>query len=664
METKKIIYILGIISLIVLNACDDELELSPISDITPENYFSNDAQLGAYAIDMYGVFPLGLDGIFGNDIHTDNNAYVEYNNRFVPGQWRVPQNSGAWSFENIYKCNYFFENVLPSWKAGEIEGTSVEHYIGEMYFFRAFVYFDKLQALGDFPIIKTTLPDQMDVLTEASQRAPRNEVARFILSDLDSAILLMNDISPDGNNNRVSKVCAQLLKSRVALYEGTWLKYFNGTPFVPNGPSWPGKDKGYNADYSYPSGGIEGEIDFFLTQSMDASKAVADAIALETNTMTEQNEISPEEFATATMENPYFSMFSDDNLSGYNEILLWRDYDLGQNVRHGAAIYGQKGNRGGGLTRGIVDSYLMKNGLPIYAPGSGYMGDDSISLVRENRDGRLWLFLKEPGQLNVLIESAQGTQSNPVEGYPPIMNQIPSEGYSTGYTSRKGVNYDAQHNVNGYSFFGVPVLRAAEAYLNYIEASYEKNNSLDNIAQQYWADIRNRAGVDPDFQKTIAATVMTEEAKNDWGAYSAGILIDETLYNIRRERRNELMDEGLRYMDLKRWKAMDQLIDDAYHIEGFKLWGPMQDWYDPSDLVYDAGDQSTVSDPERSMYLRPYERTPTSLAFDGYKWANAHYLEPIAIQHFLITSEGNNVATSPIYQNPFWPTEANAAPNQ
>jgi hypothetical protein len=132
---------------------------------------------------------------------------------------------GEWSFAPMYQCNYFLKNVLPRYKSGEIAGNKVniEHYIGEIYFMRAWNYFEKLQTLGDFPIIKTVLPDDRAALTAVSKRAPRNEVARFILSDLDSAILLMKDVAPDGKKNRLSKACAQLVKSRVALYEGTWL---------------------------------------------------------------------------------------------------------------------------------------------------------------------------------------------------------------------------------------------------------------------------------------------------------------------------------------------------------------------------------------------------------------------------------------------------------
>jgi hypothetical protein len=659
---NKIIWLLASL-LIVAGACNDELEREPLSAITPESFFTTDTQLGDYTIDLYSdVMRLGNYGIFARDGGTDNNAGVGSNVRFVPGQWLVPQNDGEWSFNTIFKSNYFFDQVLPKWKDGNITGPNTDHYIGEMYFIRAFAYFDKLQELGDFPIIRKTLPDQMEVLIDASKRAPRNEVARFILSDLDSAILLMNENSPDGKNVRLSKDVARLVKSRVALYEGTWLKYFKGTAFVPNGPGWPGKEKDYNANYNFPTGNIDAEIDFFLTEAMEEAKAVADAIPLQTNSMAEQGEYTYEEFASAIMENPYAAMYSDEDLSSFQEVLMWRDYDVALNIRHGIAQYGQFGNLAAGMTRGLVDAFLMKNGLPIYADGSGYQGDDYISDVRVNRDGRLWLFLKEPGQHNVVIPSSQGIQSNPIEGFPPIDNTIPSEGYSTGYTSRKGMNYDARHNINLFSYYGAPVFRATEAYLNYIEASYEKNGNLDATAQDYWREIRERAGVDTDFQKTIAATNMAIEAENDWGAYSAGNFVDPTLYNIRRERRIELFDEGFRMMDLKRWRAMDQMISTPFHIEGFKIWGPMQEWYSESQLTFNIGDRSSVSAPELSDYLRLYQKTPTDLAFDGYRWHMAHYLTPIAIQHFLITTENNDVSQSPIYQNPGWPTTANSGP--
>lgn len=151
---------------------------------------------------------------------------------------------------------------------------TIRHYIGEMYFLRAYEYFKRYQAFGDYPIITEPLADDMEILTEAAKRSPRNEVARFILSDLDKAVTLMD--GKEMRTTRITRDVALLFKSRVALHEGTWLKYFKGTAFVPNGEGWPGKSKEYNANYQFPSGSIDNEINWFLDQAMLASKDVAE----------------------------------------------------------------------------------------------------------------------------------------------------------------------------------------------------------------------------------------------------------------------------------------------------------------------------------------------------------------------------------------------------
>ena len=103
---------------------------------------------------------------------------------------------------------------------------------------------------------------------------------------------------------------------------------------------------------------------------------------------------------------------------------------------------------------------------------------------------------------------------------------------------------------------------------------------------------------------------MMKEAENDFGAYSAGkVLTDATLYNIRRERRSEFISEGLRYMDLCRWRAMDQLITKSYIPEGIHLWNtPMENWYVDKDgnstLISDGSSKANVSSKDDSEYLR------------------------------------------------------------
>jgi hypothetical protein len=654
--------ILALAMFIIPSCKKNLLNITPPSDITPDNYLVEETQLGAYAINRYAdILPSHAQvgnytfGTFSIDKATDNQVSSSQDNRFAPGLVKVPSGlDDNWKFTDIFQCNYFLQTVIPRWKAGTITGSqnNIGQYIGEMYFLRAFVYFNKLQALGDFPIIKTVLPDDSQVLTEASKRAPRSEVARFILSDLDSAAMLMQP-QFDGAKNRLSRNCALLLKSRVALFEGTWLKYFKGTAFVPNGPNWPGAAKAYNANYQFKAGSIDSEIQYFLGEAMTSAKAVADAVALVPNTGT---------IISSNNENPYFSMFGALNMSGYSEVLLWRQATTAVGT-HNVPVYAQLGNNGIGLTRSMVESFVMANGLPIYAPGSGWAGDDYITDQRTNRDGRLNLFLKEPGQQNVLINKGKGTHETDIEPTPLIYVSSAEQKYTTGYTIRKGISYDGAQATNGQGYTGSITFRAVEAYLNYIEACYEKNGSLDGSATNYWQKIRTRAQVNPDFNVTIAATDMSKE-KLDWGAYSAGQLISPILFNIRRERRDELMAEGLRFMDLKRWRAMDQMITTPAHIEGFKLWGPMKSWYTaPSQIIYGASNNAAVvSDPALGIYLRPFEVKSSADSYKGVRWAMAHYLNAIGIQNFSITAPGGDLTASPIYQNPGWPLAGGASP--
>lgn len=669
MRIIKLIF--ACLSLVGFISCDDFLDREPESLLSPETYFTSSSQLKAYADRMYpDILPSHSNagnfyGIYGIDSYTDNQAGAEAHNMYADGLWKVPNTEDEdWSFYWIYQTNFFLSNVLPklgndlSGAENTIEGSlsEIKHYIGEVYFLRACEYFKRYWKFGDFPIVTEPLSGDREALITANKRMPRNEVARFILSDLDKAATLMNDIQM--TTMRINKDAALLLKSRVALYEGTWLKYFKGTAFVPNGDGWPGKSKDYNANYQYPSGSIDNEIAYFLEQSMEAAKQVAEKYkgSLTINTgVLQQSSTEP--------ENPYFNMFSSQDLSSYPEVLLWREYGRSL-VTHAVDIAANQGNNRIGVTRGLVNNFLMADGTPVYANGSYsdgngyYMGDKTIHDVRQNRDSRLTIFLKEPGQKNILYENPEGTEAWLEEPYPMITSVDDQRGYLTGYALRKGGSFDQANYLNMNSYSASICYRATEALLNYMEACYEKNHSLDNSAKEYWQIIRKRANVDIDFEKTISKTNMSKESENDWGAYSANQLIDATLYNIRRERRCELMAEGLRFMDLCRWRAMDQMITTSYFIEGFHLWNtPMEGWY--SDLLADGSNEATVSSPTLSEYLRPYQKNSNQKCYNGYTWHMAHYLTPIMYKQFLITiSNGNNVDDSPLYQNPYWPIAA------
>lgn len=651
-------------SLAILPACDDFLDEEPQSEVSPEKYLLNESQLEAYVNKYYadydnwksdsddkgGMIP-SFWGSENGSTYKDDNATDNQqgtNGRYLKDTWTVAQSGGKWNFTNINALNYYLQTVVPRLENGELTGTesNLKHLVGEGYFLRALEYFFRLQRLGDFPIVKTVLPDEQEALTEASKRSPRNEVARFILSDLDQAISLMNN---NVKKTRLSKNAALLLKSRVALFEATWEKYHAGTALVPNGTGWPGAGKDYNAGYQFPSGSIEKEIEFFLTEAMSAASQVADAVQL-----TENNQIIRDQASKG--KNPYYDMFASHDPSGYSEVIMYRGYDLSLNNSHHFNHYLYSGGNTG-YTHQFEQVFLMENGLPVYAAGSGYAGDDYITDTKIDRDWRWRLFMKAPKEAKAVDNIAT------VECFPEAPRLYVSDAKnatSTGYIQGKGYSLDYNDQLLGKDQTAFVVYRASEAYLNYIEASYLKNGNIDATADKYWKALRARAGVDTDYQKTINATDMSKEALNGWDAYSHGALVDATLYNIRRERRCEFIGEGFRYMDLIRWRALDQL--NGYQLEGAKIFGPMKSIFGDN-LKYDQADEknNNVSSPSLSDYLRPNQVTSTNQYYNGLYFYEAHYLDPIAVQHFMITSpDGSTVSQSPIYQNPGWPITAGA----
>ena len=651
-------------SLAILPACDDFLDEEPQSEVSPEKYLLNESQLEAYVNKYYadydnwksdsddkgGMIP-SFWGSENGSTYKDDNATDNQqgtNGRYLKDTWTVAQSGGKWNFTNINALNYYLQTVVPRLENGELTGTesNLKHLVGEGYFLRALEYFFRLQRLGDFPIVKTVLPDEQEALTEASKRSPRNEVARFILSDLNQAISLMNN---KVKKTRLSKKAALLLKSRVALFEATWEKYHAGTALVPNGTGWPGAGKDYNAGYQFPSGSIEKEIEFFLTEAMSAASQVADAVQL-----TENNQIIRDQASKG--KNPYYDMFASHDPSGYSEVIMYRGYDLSLNNSHHFNHYLYSGGNTG-YTHQFEQVFLMENGLPVYAAGSGYAGDDYITDTKIDRDWRWRLFMKAPKEAKAVDNIAT------VEYFPEAPRLYVSDAKnatSTGYIQGKGYSLDYNDQLLGKDQTAFVVYRASEAYLNYIEASYLKNGNIDATADKYWKALRARAGVDTDYQKTINATDMSKEALNGWDAYSHGALVDATLYNIRRERRCEFIGEGFRYMDLIRWRALDQL--NGYQLEGAKIFGPMKSIFGDN-LKYDQADEknNNVSSPSLSDYLRPNQVTSTNQYYNGLYFYEAHYLDPIAVQHFMITSpDGSTVSQSPIYQNPGWPITAGA----
>lgn len=654
-------------SMVGLTSCDDFLDRQPESTLTGEGFFNEASELATYSVKYYTMFPTETGytyGIFGDDNGTDNQVGQEASTVYIPGEWKV--GTGAWSFSTIRAINYFFSLVQPKYDEGSINGsqTDIDQYMGEMHFFRAYAFYNGYSAYGDYPVYTVLPTEDKEELLELSKRKPRNQVARFILDELSQAIALLPETSKYGKQG-LNKTTARLFRSRVALFEGTWLKYHKGTALVPGGPGWPG-DPADVAGFD-----IDSEIRYFLTEAMNDAKIVGDQVVnnLAVNTDTPEGMNS----ALASI-NPYYTMFCDVDMDPYDEVLLWKRMDLSKQVTSNTQMQQMRNGGNTGWTRGMVNSFLMRNGLPIYAAGSGYdpeWENQGVKATLQNRDSRIQIFTKNDESIDY-YEPTTGAPSIWREGW---LLDGGGDGTRavTGFCIKKGKHYNgAWANSHNVGLNGIIIFRATEAMLNYMEASYELNGNIDGTAAGYWTALRNRAKVDPDYQKTINATNMNEEAKGDWGAYSHGSLINPTLYNIRRERRNELCAEAFRYDDLRRWCAMDQLITTPYQIEGIKYWGTV--YADPDSPlclkredgailtpIVDTNGAGNMSDQAISGdYVRPYQITRVqNLAFDGLRFTRAHYLSPIPQQSFAHASPDETLENSVIYQNPGWSKTAN-----
>ena len=663
-----------------VTSCSDFLDRPPLDQISPDSYYTTADQLGTFTINYYtSIFPNNsgwFAGVATFDDGTDNQASRGGNSgMYLQDQWKVPT-SGGIGMNAIRNVNKFINESEAKIAAGKVTGTpeQINQYMGEAYFIRAMLYYSKLQDYGDFPIELKELNVNND-LVEASKRQPRNLVARQILSDMDKAIdKLQVTIA---NKVRINKNAALAMKSRMALYEATFEKYHRGTGRVPGDANWPGKNKEWNKNFTINQ---DDEVNFFLDQAIDAAKKVCDAVPLKTQN---SHVMNPSSIGQYNGWNSYYDMFASPDLSKYPEVLLWRQFN--SNLTPSLAHLTSNKLRGGastGWTRGLVESFLMKNGLPIYASGSGYHGDTTVDMTKTDRDERLQLFMfGESDVLGIDQKSIDLANKKLAAGATPLTKILfnaatlfatdQASRDVTGYRQRKFYNYDPAMQL-GQTFSDVDgqiIIRVEEAMLNYIEASYLRTGSLDATATGYWTALRARAGITAPISTTIAATDMSKEAdvnrpSYDWAAFSAGHPVDATLYSIRRERRSEFAGEGLRDDDLIRWAALDQVKN--YQIEGVNFWD--QIYQNPSfvdkngvSLIIADGDaKATMSAKTLSKYVRPYQIQKTNnILYNGYTFYQAHYLSPFSYQEMQLCSPDGTAENSNLYQNIYWPVEAN-----
>lgn len=159
------------------------------------------------------------------DVRADDARATTFND-ISNGTRGIPATSNDWSAP--YTVIFTANNILTKGVRANVPDAVKNRYFGEARFFRAYNYFQLFQKYGDVPLLLKLLDFGSPELY--MPRTPGEQVIAQIYEDLDFAALWLPAMAqlPAADYGRVTKSAAWALKARVALYEGTRLKFHGG----------------------------------------------------------------------------------------------------------------------------------------------------------------------------------------------------------------------------------------------------------------------------------------------------------------------------------------------------------------------------------------------------------------------------------------------------
>ena len=405
----------------------------------------------------------------------------------------APATSSDWKFENVRRINIAFEGVT----ASTLPEEAKNHWLGIIRFFRGMEYARLVNMFGDVPYYDHVVAsDNVKELYKA--RDSREYVMDKVMEDFDFASRYVRE-SDGVAGLTVNRAVVDAFISRIMLFEGTWQKYVE-------------KNDDYAAKY--------------LACAKDAANRVIGKYSISSN---------------------YKALTISETLASNPEMILYREYDAGT-VTHAEMSWQSEQTLGNAPSKDLIDSYLTTNGLPIgQAENTLYKGDRSFANEMANRDPRLSYNIVDSLCLNGITGAVYGI---------------------SGYMGNRFVNIDLMNTPGGQSSTNItdaPVMKYNEVLLNYLEAAAElkrmgKGTLTNDDLNKTINEIRNRAdvrmpAVSLNGDRFEVNGVVVDDPNRDMGyAEVAGdYAVDPLIWEIRRERRVELVYEGIRFDDIRRW---------------------------------------------------------------------------------------------------------------
>lgn len=317
----------------------------------------------------------------------------------------------------------------------------------------------------------------------------------------------------------------------------------------------------YHTELSLP------DAEKFLTASKDAS----------TKLMT----------AGYTLNADFRTVYSSLDLSKDPECILYKQYEPGV-LTHSVIGYTNSSTTMAGLNKNAVESFVCTDGFPI-GVSTHYEGDADLDHTLANRDKRL-------------LETISDFLCYKTH----LVNGLSA---STGYRPAKFLQPADENQLAPYNSTDAPIFWLPEILDNYAEACAELDDIGKYTITQADLDksvnkLRARSGV-PALQvvghqgTAIGGVAFTDPDKDSD--------VPSLIWEIRRERRVELMMCGFRFYDLMRWKKGEKL-DNTKNPDIFL--GAKVPPADKLDLNSDG-------------YIEPYGGTSNRT------FANKNYLSPV-----------------------------------
>lgn len=446
---KNYIYVL----LLFMVAGCESLDLAPKDEVSDASFWQTTNHFKLAANDFYFSLQEAHN-------YTDVNSDIAFGagaNAVSNGSYLPTANTELWtdSYTGIRGTNYLLEKAETS-----PLGPEIDRWVGEALFFRAYHYWKLTKTYGGVPLITGVLStDSPDLYSE---RSTQKESIDFIIADLDNAIpkLPLQSELPAEELGRVTKGAALALKSRVALYQGTWEKYHG-----------------------------EGDGQAYFEQAIHAAEQIVGS--------------GEYDLFTSEGDESYKQLFiekGDDS----REVILARRYYLNRATHNWTRELWFNFMI---PTKNLADLYLATDGLPI-DQSPLFQGYDDLVSEFENRDPRMAMTFIVPGS-EIFADGGIWAPT-----YPGFLG---TNATRTGYMIRKflGETLEATQFQGYYDF---KEFRYAEVLLNLAEALYERDGQISDADLDRTINvIRDRVNMPPLTNNHVTANGldMLEELRRE-----------------------------------------------------------------------------------------------------------------------------------------------------